>query len=740
MKKLSVLLVAAAVAMSASAGVNFKATHPLKTNKISTEKVKTSSLRNQTNIRSMFKAPEGELKSYNRAGQCVTYASGQGLYAQQQDGNRIDIVYGENGKVYLKNIICGAASNFGESWVEGQISEDGTTLTVPMGQSIYYSDYYGANVVLAFGQTIVDEEGYFGIEIDDRVEEAVYTIDGDVITLQGTDGPTEIDPNDNNSYLAYGLTAYWEDDNSWSGFIEWNTVFTEREVVVAPTVLNELPAGCADFTVMRQGYDIYSSYFFGIGMAQVAEKMSIAISEDLSKFYIQDPIWYYGYGSWVEGDLDLTNSMITVPVGQFLNWSEENEYGVQLMWGSSYVYSQVDEETQEEGYYLGTELDDRAEEIQFAFGFNEDQLMQLNLLNSDGDVTLEFPFNYEATGLYGIWSDDQTWASALEFVTEGQTYAQEFIAKPAVPANPTADQWYDSESEGGFSRFYYTLPTTDVNGQPLDIEALSYSIYTDNDEIFTFPYENYYYDFDDFGITEGITEIPYEMYANGYDFHTGYTYFYRTNAEGFDRFFDWRIGIQVHYTVDGETNSSDIVYLEVFDKPVEHSVVLYLIDANGNEVPFEMIKGDNGDYTTTVSLDYDTYGYVYYDATTEPVRHAVDYYFMIDGVRYGANDAEVATILGTALDNELFATDGFYTLPVGYNYNIGVAFSPDGQHMYVYAAQADYTNVNELNAGKTVANVRYFNVMGQEMAQPEGMTIKVTTYTDGTTSAVKVMK
>ena len=49
-------------------------------------------------------------------------------------------------------------------------------------------------------------------------------------------------------------------------------------------------------------------------------------------------------------------------------------------------------------------------------------------------------------------------------------------------------------------------------------------------------------------------------------------------------------------------------------------------------------------------------------------------------------------------------------------------------------------NVDELNAGKTVANVRYFNVAGQEMAQPEGIAIKVITYTDGSKSAVKVVK
>ena len=39
-----------------------------------------------------------------------------------------------------------------------------------------------------------------------------------------------------------------------------------------------------------------------------------------------------------------------------------------------------------------------------------------------------------------------------------------------------------------------------------------------------------------------------------------------------------------------------------------------------------------------------------------------------------------------------------------------------------------------------MAGVRYFNVPGQEMAQPSGLTIQVTTYTDGTTSALKVVK
>ena len=50
------------------------------------------------------------------------------------------------------------------------------------------------------------------------------------------------------------------------------------------------------------------------------------------------------------------------------------------------------------------------------------------------------------------------------------------------------------------------------------------------------------------------------------------------------------------------------------------------------------------------------------------------------------------------------------------------------------------TAIDELTNGKTVAGVRYFNMAGQEMTEANGMTIVVTTYTDGTTSTAKVIK
>ena len=50
------------------------------------------------------------------------------------------------------------------------------------------------------------------------------------------------------------------------------------------------------------------------------------------------------------------------------------------------------------------------------------------------------------------------------------------------------------------------------------------------------------------------------------------------------------------------------------------------------------------------------------------------------------------------------------------------------------------SGVSEITDGKQVAGVRYFNMAGQEMQQANGLTIMITTYTDGTTSAMKVIK
>ncbi len=93
---------------------------------------------------------------------------------------------------------------------------------------------------------------------------------------------------------------------------------------------------------------------------------------------------------------------------------------------------------------------------------------------------------------------------------------------------------------------------------------------------------------------------------------------------------------------------------------------------------------------------------------------------------------------------EYMGTEGeIYMTEVNAKYRVeAYAFIGDVQSMdvaYEFTVQP-YTGIDEMNAGKTVAGVRYFNMAGQEMQQAEGLTIVVTTYTDGTSSAVKVVK
>ena len=612
MKKLSVLLVAMAVAVSASAGVNLKANRAIKSNKImpktemTNSKVKVNDLKANTQLRATIADPEGEAKTYLRAGGSVYVSGGYITYGEQS--KRIDMVYGENGKVYMKNLLFGSGDRFGDNWVEGQLNEDGTIITVEMGQSIYWSDEYQADVVLCWGSTIVEGTTLTMVP-DDRVTEVEFAVDGETITMLGDMAAP--DPESGHEYYQYeatGLTCIWTDDDSWGGHLDYNSVFTETEAPVAPTIITEIPEGCVVNTYYRNSACIYNS-IFGIGEQATNGKLIVAFDEANGEVYIQNPSWWHdSYNSWVKGTYDAETGIITIPAGQYLTYSEAYEYGIVLGWGSTYTYIDTDENG-EEGYYLGYEIDERTTEIQYMIDGDK-----IYLLGCEGDMNAEFPESYNATGLMTYYNDDLS-MTALEFTNPGEAIGQMVNLVPAVPANPSADEWYDCGDESGYSRFYFTMPTTDVDGNMLDPEYLSYSVFVDNGngpEIFHFTGADYTYDL---AAEDDITEVTYDLYSSAVDFRNYFVYMYRTNAEGYEPLFTKNIGIQVYYTVEGEKNASDIVWL--------------------------------------------------------------------------------------------------------YDNNV---------------------NVDELNAGKTVANVRYFNVAGQEMAQPEGIAIKVITYTDGSKSAVKVVK
>ena len=178
------------------------------------------------------------------------------------------------------------------------------------------------------------------------------------------------------------------------------------------------------------------------------------------------------------------------------------------------------------------------------------------------------------------------------------------------------------------------------------------------------------------------------------------------------------------------------------DDPHMTGYWIIIFDQNNNENWYPLYPSANNpnNYVNMVTLEFDPWG------TFNPVygeRPNVPFYFMINGERYGAEVENQPTAMGDfsqTIQNPLFLDSEFYyTVPVGFTYTIGVQTNNEGE-LYVLCSQGDATGIDELANGKNVAGVRYFNMAGQEMQEVNGMTIVVTTYTDGTTSAVKVMK
>ncbi len=498
--------------------------------------------------------PEGEVKQYVRSGFGFTVSDGT-LFTTTQDA-KTSIVYDADGTtVYIKNIVNGMSYDFGDSWAVGTLSADGTTITVSLEQTVGWSWMYDVGIRLAWGRTVINDEGTMvSFERDETVTEAVYVIDGETISLQGTSGATEFQ-NTIEDFVAEGLTCVYEDDDAWPGYLEWNTVLTEREPVPVPEIITEQPAGELH-SYIRSGANIYQGWD-GPAMVNQSGMADVVFDEDGETVYLRDVVYEVASNVWVKGTINADRTKITVPMGQYLYWDENGEYGMVLQWMSTNVESTTDEEGNEQNVMTVTVHQGVTEATYTIDGET------ISLDNCSGDPNAQFPSNFIATGLGVVYNNDLTFC-AMDF----NTVYNEFHLVPAVPADPVLyeDSWFDSGEEDGYSCFDFTVLAEDVDGNYIDPTHLVYSIFTDDDVPFVFDAATYSYD-----LTEDMTDIPYEIYSSGYDFDMSRIYFYRTNM-GDNPMFTQRIGIQVHYDVPVTSkgrditivrNSSNIVYWEL---------------------------------------------------------------------------------------------------------------------------------------------------------------------------------
>lgn len=560
MRKFFTLLMAVAMVATVQAQVQFNGRATKSHLTLNREKVSTQrgGFQNQMRPKALgnliTEQPEGEVKQYVRSGFGFTVSDGT-LFTTTQDA-KTSIVYDADGTtVYIKNIVNGMSYDFGDSWAVGTLSADGTTITVSLEQTVGWSWMYDVGIRLAWGRTVINDEGTMvSFERDETVTEAVYVIDGETISLQGTSGATEFQ-NTIEDFVAEGLTCVYEDDGAWPGYLEWNTVLTEREPVPVPEIITEQPAGELH-SYIRSGANIYQGWD-GPAMVNQSGMADVVFDEDGETVYLRDVVYEVASNVWVKGTINADRTKITVPMGQYLYWDENGEYGMVLQWMSTNVETTTDEEGNEQNVMTVTVHQGVPEATYTIDGET------ISLDNCSGDPNAQFPSNFIATGLGVVYNNDLTFC-AMDF----NTVYNEFHLVPAVPADPVLyeDSWFDSGEEDGYSCFDFTVLAEDVDGNYIDPTHLVYSIFTDDDVPFVFEAATYSND-----LTEDMTDIPYEIYSSGYDFDMSRIYFYRTNM-GDNPMFTQRIGIQVHYDVPVTSkgrditivrNSSNIVYWEL---------------------------------------------------------------------------------------------------------------------------------------------------------------------------------
>ena len=220
-------------------------------------------------------------------------------------------------------------------------------------------------------------------------------------------------------------------------------------------------------------------------------------------------------------------------------------------------------------------------------------------------------------------------------------------------------------------------------------------------------------------------------------------------GENFDYYIETPGIYDIHFTFDSSNYEITVAaeFLEPIPEDPARTDDLYILgEVNGNgwapNVGVAMNTEDKNVYTAEVTTtgtnkdEGDDTEYSYFSFTSK-LSEGADGWADITRHRLGAVESGYfvgADMLGIDLPLSDFGHDNSFKLASGKNYTFMVNLDE------LTLVITEDSGVDEIAAGKMVAGTRYYNVMGQEVSEVNGVTIVVTTYTDGSTKASKVVK
>lgn len=226
-----------------------------------------------------------EPKMYQRAETGTAYYVSSGsMYIADQSGMVTIVEDGAN--VYIKNPITRYTT---DAWVKG--TKSGNAITVATRQPLAYNSTYGATISLRWGGIIAATGSIQAA--DDKAETFNFTVDGNVLTLEGTTAYSQ-------TADTYFMGAFFDDDNSTTGYGDAETVLTYDPTYVAPsTELVTLPAG-AEYT----GW-----YMNGLSVSSSGE--TPIKNQNVNVAFFGNDVYVQGISAafptaWVKGTIDGT--------------------------------------------------------------------------------------------------------------------------------------------------------------------------------------------------------------------------------------------------------------------------------------------------------------------------------------------------------------------------------------------------------------------------------------------------
>lgn len=391
------------------------------------------SSRAHDNVTEIITEAEGTLKPYLRASTGIFLQWGTNLVEYAEEGTSVEVVFGNDNDVYLKNIMSYGATG---SYVKGTIEGDKITVTLP--QTVIYDDFAEDYVNLVMLEPTDVGDGRFTYGINKECTSYTYTIKEDGSFVMDDLG------------WMNGIGFAFASDDAWAGYLDFTQTFTpfNDELVEGP---DNLPLQSWACTTPSMAFPVI-------------------VAMDETDFYVQGLCTYFPE-SWLKGRVE--DDKVYIPNGQYLGVYADIYY-IYAMFGHTTSDGQrLDPKDTEFVFKFDTEhksLTPVDEKMQIFFNTSWDKVYYLDFL--------DFPVLSSQESYAGVPADPYD----LVYDISNRQYYGYSAFRFYIPAVSTEGAVLDTDD------LYYNVF---IDGELLEIDKDIYNDITENMTDIPYKFSNY---------------------------------------------------------------------------------------------------------------------------------------------------------------------------------------------------------------------------------------------------------